>query len=429
MEHVQNLIDFLNRAVSPFHAAQIITERLDAAGFVRLDEADRWSLDPGGGYYTIRDGQTVSAFRIGRLPVEDAGFLLFGAHTDSPALQPRIDAFAVEDGYARVPVSVYGGPLYATWLDRELACAGRIVLRDGDGLRGVLFDSEAPIAVIPNVAIHLNRKANEEGVTYEAHQHLTALVAAGPDAAWSTYLAERVGVPHEEILSSDLFFYDPQPARPVGIDGSLLLSGRLDNLASCWIGLGALMRTNDVEHTVFASFYSHEEIGSRTAGGAASNGTEATLSRIVGRGLQSESYSRAVARSFLLSMDAAHGFHPNYSDRSDAHYRPVLNGGLVVKRAASRSYVTDDIGTAAVLLASRRVDAPVQELRPRGDARTGGTIGPIVGAAIGVPGADVGLPLLGMHSIRETVGVHDIESSTRIVAEMMRSGPPTLKCV
>jgi aspartyl aminopeptidase len=445
-ERSSALLDFINASPTAFHAASVLAGRLEAAGFSKLAETEPWRLEPGRGYFVIRDDGALFAVRVGLEPPETAGFALVGAHSDSPALKLKPASESTKGNLVRVAVEVYGGPVLSTWLDRELSIAGRVSFRRNGGLASTLVDLKSPVAVIPSLAIHLNRDVNK-GVELNPQTMLQALIAArvpsgskdeigvrgrdreeagpgGRDAVssgalagssvLSALVAEACGADPADLLDADLFLYDPRPGAFVGADGELLVSGRIDNLAGCDAALAALIDSPAVGATQVAVFFDAEEIGSRTPQGADGFFLRGLLDRVVssyrraGNSLcPSDAIHRAFAASVCVSVDGAHAFNPSYADRYDESSSPVLNGGPVVKRNASFRYASTARTSAAFRLICERSNVPCQTLQFRSDMVSGTTIGPISSAFTGIETVDVGNPMLAMHSIRETAGMFD----------------------
>jgi aspartyl aminopeptidase len=410
-----DLIGFIDTSPSPFHAVVALTARLDAAGFTRLDERQRWSLEAGQTGYVVRDGGSLIAFRIGTAPLAEAGFRIVGAHSDSPTFRVRPNPDTTRAGYAMVAVEVYGGPLHYTWLDRDLTLAGRVVTAGGS--IELVHLPGAPLR-IPSLAIHMNRELYEKGLQLNAQHHLVPMLsAAAEDAGLADLLAEVVD---DDVVSWDLVLADTQPSSLGGFGEQFVMAPRQDNLVSCHAGTSALIEASEgVAATQVVICNDHEEVGSRTAEGAAGPFLEDVLRRLVAAtgDADLQSVPRALAGSVLVSADAAHAVHPNYSDKHDEGHRPRLGGGPVIKVHANQAYATD-AGTLAWFLA-RCADAevPVQQFTNRADSPSGSTIGPLTATRLGMPTVDIGNPLLSMHSIREQSATVDVLYLTAALRE------------
>jgi aspartyl aminopeptidase len=421
-----DLLAYIDASPSPFHAVLETSRRLDAAGFVRVDEREAWSLEPGAKAYLVRDGGSIAAFEIGTEPPEEAGVRLIGAHTDSPTLRIKPQPEVVREGFRQLAVEVYGGALYSTWLDRDLSIAGRVVLK-GEGARvhSQLVRIDDLIVRVPNLAIHLNRGVNDS-LQLNAQQHLVPVAGLGDRSGFA--LRERLvrtlitdGVPQatpERVLGWDLSLFAVEPSRLGGLANELMFAPRLDNLASCHAALSALIEsTGALPQTRAIVLFDHEEVGSQSARGAGSLMLRALLSRLLDVfGPASETrLTRTVARSFLVSGDMAHGVHPNYPDRHEPGHRPQLGQGPVIKMNSNQGYGTDGETWALIEQLAASVEAKVQRFVVRSDLGCGSTIGPISAARLGIRTVDIGSPMLSMHSAREMAAVADVEPMIRLM--------------
>lgn len=424
-ELVASLISYLDSSPTPYHAAAESARILRDAGFVALAEHDRWKLEPGQRAYVIRGGTSLIAFICGEQPAADAGFLAIGAHTDSPNLRIKPSPDLSRYGYRQLGVEVYGGVLLSTWLDRDLSLAGRVNLAQGRfEPRPALIDVTRPLLRIPNLAIHLNRNVNSDGLVLNAQSHLPPILALTKDdpqtlrELLALELATRGTAVHvEDIVSWDLALYDVQGATVCGANGEFIHSARLDNLASCFAATTALAHApKSHAATRVIALYDHEEVGSRSAHGASSPYLRQVLERIAQAGSEpaSENFTRAIARSFLISADMAHAIHPNYADRHEANHAPVLGGGPVMKTNVNQSYATDGESAARFVQLCRDVDVPVQNFVVRSDLPCGSTIGPITAGQLGLRTVDIGNPMLSMHSIREMASTADAGMLARV---------------
>ncbi len=409
---VQDLLEYLQASPTPFHAVREAARRLEAKGYAWLDESDPWELSPGTRGYVIRGDASLIAFELGRKPVADAGFRLIGAHTDSPNLRIKPNPAKKRAGYEQLGVEPYGGVLWHTWIDRDLSLAGRVVTAGGQRR---LVDFARPLLRIPSLAIHLNRKVNKEGLLLNAQKHLSPILSladSGSADLRELLAAELDGVEADEIFGWDLCAYDVQPPAVSGANGEFIHAGRLDNLASCHAALSALLgASGDVEATRAIALYDHEEVGSRSAQGAASSFLRMCLERLSGN---LEGFARAVARSFFVSADMAHAVHPNHADRHEPEHQPVLGRGPVIKVNSNQSYATDGEGWARFEKWARQADVPTQRFVVRSDMGCGSTIGPITAAELGIRTVDVGNPMLSMHSCREMSGTADVPMMIKV---------------
>ena len=423
---VQSLLHYLDASPTPFHAVAESARRLREAGFNELNEADSWNLAPGDRAYAIRNGTSLVAFVCGQKPPSETGFLAVGAHTDSPNLRIKPSPELTRSGYRQLGVEVYGGVLLSTWLDRDLSLAGRVLIERGaERPSAELIDFARPLLRIPNLAIHLNRNVNSEGLVLNAQNHLApilGLARASDGSSLNKLLAQQLaaqGLPYdsEQILGWDLSLYDTQRATLAGLGDEFVQSARLDNLASCFGAVTALTQA-EISHeaTRVIVLYDHEEVGSRSAQGACSPFLRHTLERIVqARGNGPQDVPRAMAKSFLISADMAHAIHPNYADRHEPAHAPVLGGGPVLKINANQSYATDGAGAARFTQLCQRADVSKQTYVVRSDLPCGSTIGPITAAELGLATVDIGSPLLSMHSVREMAAAADVVALAKLL--------------
>ena len=405
-----DLLHFIDSSPTSYHAASNIIENLEAKGYKPLREDSRWDIKPGGRYYVSRNDSAVIAFAAGLKNPSETGFRIIGAHTDSPLMKIKHEAENRNGNYARITVEVYGGPIVSTWLDRELSVAGRVMVKEGDGLVSRTIRLNKPVAIIPNAAIHMNREINK-GFEYNKQTHLPAIIAAGTEDAPEALLMEAIeketGIKKEDIVDADLFLFDPAPGLYAGLHGEMISSGRLDDLAMCHSILNA-MPEKESPKTCVGIFYDNEEIGSTTRQGADSTFLGELLQRLMNAyGGDSEEMYMAKARSFMISADMAHALHPNYAEKHDPAYAPRINKGPVIKLNANFRYATTAETAAFFQQICEKAGVPSQRMTNRSDMPSGSTIGPVSSALLGIKTVDVGNPMWGMHSIRETGGIHD----------------------
>ncbi len=408
-DQIQGLVDFLASSPTPFHATASLARRLEAAGYQRLDERETWAVQPGGRYYVTRNDSSLIAVRLGGKPLE-RGLRLVGAHTDSPCLKVKPQPELYRQGFWQLGVEVYGGMLMAPWFDRDLSLAGRVTFRAEGRVQSRLIDFRKPLAIIPNLAIHLNREANQ-GWPINAQNELPPILAqlpAGERRDFRALLAARLqqehGIGAAEVLDFELSFYDVQPAALVGLDDDFIAAARLDNLLSCHAGLEALLASDGDENAVLVCT-DHEEVGSTSCCGADGPFLEQVLQRLLPAG---DAYTRTLQRSLLISADNAHGVHPNYAEKHDGNHGPRLNAGPVIKVNANQRYATNSETAAFFRDLCQREEVPVQSFVVRSDMACGSTIGPITAGQLGVRTVDIGLPTFAMHSIRELAGSRDL---------------------
>ena len=409
----QQLITFIQAAPTPFHATMEMRRRLEAAGFIQLEESARWQLVPGGRYLVARNDSSLIAFTLGDSDASDTGLRMVGAHTDSPCLRIKPQPRTLKQGYYQLGVEVYGGALLNPWFDRDLSIAGRISYRDSQQRLGnTLVDFEAPVAIIPSLAIHLDRDANKSR-SIDAQQHLPPVLMQTDDDSpvdFHKLLLEMVrqqnpALDIEAVLDFELSLYDCQPPALLGLKQEFITGARLDNLLSCFIGLRALLDAEGRQSTLLVC-NDHEEVGSASACGADGPFLRSVLERICPG---SESLARCIHHSWLISADNAHGIHPNFADKHDANHGPLLNHGPVIKTNANQRYATNSETAALFRLLCEQSGVPVQAFVVRSDMACGSTIGPLTASSVGVRTLDVGVPTFAMHSIREMAGARDTE--------------------
>jgi len=422
--HARSLLDFIDAGPSPWHAVSEMVRGLVAAGFTELDEKDAWAVRPGGRHYVLRGGSSLVAFVIGPRPVGDAGFRIVGAHTDSPGLRIKPQPADSSGRMVRVGVEVYGGPILATFADRDLGLAGRVSLRSAGGVATRLALLRKPLLRLPNLAIHMNRKVNEDGLKFNRQTELPLLLAAATDVpARETFLrlvGDSVGCAPEDILGFELNVFDTQPGAFWGPHEEFLANSQLDNLASCHAGSAALAAVASVSATAVAAFFDHEEIGSESAKGAAGSLLADVLERIVqAAGGDREDLKRGLARSLMISADMAHAFQPNFAGAYEPGHLVAVNAGPVVKTNVNQRYATDGVGEARFARLCERAGVPCQKYCHRSDLACGSTIGPMTAARLGLDVIDVGNPMWAMHSIRESAGVLDHGYMIRVLREFL----------
>ena len=424
---VSELLRFLDASPTPYHAVARVVHALGRAGFREVREGETWSLSPGDKVYLTRADASIAAFILGQQAPHDAGFRLIGAHTDSPNLRLKPLPSLSRYGYQQLGVETYGGVLLSTWLDRDLSLAGRLVVDREGSLCTELVDVQLPIARIPNLAIHLNRTVNTEGLKLNPQNHLTPIIGmaqGNSEQSFEGQLCEWLGngdplLAPEQVLGFDLCLYDVQPATLAGIRSEFINGARLDNLLGCYSGLRALLATAS-QPTPFTRglvLYDHEEVGSRSSHGADSTLLEQALARIAhgAEGAVHDAFARSMSRSFLISCDTAHAVHPNYSEMHEPNHRPLLGGGPVIKRHASQSYATDAHSAARFKQWCRNADVSPQDFVTRSDLGCGSTIGPISAGRLGLATIDIGHPLLSMHSVREMGAINDVVSMHNVL--------------
>ena len=416
-QNVKHLLDFIDKSPSPWHAVASIEAAIEAFQFIRLDETAKWQLQAGGRYYVVRDDSSIVLFVLGHKAPTESGFKIVGAHTDSPGFRIRPNAATVSDGIVRLGVEIYGGPILATFTDRDLSLAWRVSYVDEKGnlaYKLVCFDRS--LLRLPNLAIHMNRSVNEDGLKLHKQNGLPLLFAQLTDEQlpkpyFLQLLEKATGIGAAQLLSWDLAVYDTQKGAFWGANEEFYADSQIDNLVSCHAGLQALLDDailNNVESTLVCAFFDHEEIGSESHIGAAGSFLSDVLQRIsIATSAEREDTTRALAQSFLISADMAHAYHPNFPSSYDADHKVFVNKGPVIKSNANRRYSSESVSTARFIQWCEEAGVPYQRYSHRSDLPCGSTIGPIASAKLGIRSIDVGCPMWAMHSIRESAGVQD----------------------
>lgn len=418
--HLDDFASFIQASPSSFHAAAEAARRLDAAGFTALDETAAWPTGPGR-RYVVRDGAVIAWVEPGGAS-STTPFRVVGAHTDSPGFKLKPKPTTGTRGWVQAGVEVYGGPLFNSWLDRDLEFAGRLVARSGE----THLVRTGPLLRIPQLAVHLDRGVNSEGLKLDPQRHLAPVVGAGPldQADVLGHLAGLAGLSGSDVVGYDVVVADTAAPAVLGLSGELFAAGRMDNLSSTHAGLAALVSIADadaeLDHVAVFAAFDHEEVGSATPSGAAGPFLEDVLARVsAGLGADATDHRRALAASWCLSADAGHAVHPNYPERHDPANQPVVNGGPLLKINANQRYATDGLGAAEWVRACEQAGVPFQEFVSSNSVPCGSTIGPITATRLGIRTIDVGVPLLGMHSARELCGVDDPASLSAAAAAFL----------
>jgi aspartyl aminopeptidase len=415
--HLQSLTDFVQASPSSFHAAAEAARRLEGAGFVALDEAAAWPTDAGK-RFIVRDGAIVAWIQPEGATALTP-FRVVGAHTDSPGFKLKPKPTTSSNGWLQAGVEVYGGPLFNSWLDRELEFAGRLVFADGASA----LVRTGPILRFPQLAIHLDRGVNTEGLKLDPQRHLNPVIGVGnPGSADLVgHLAGLVGRLGEDVAGYDIVVADTAPPAAFGLANELFASGRLDNLASVHAALEAFVGLHGgLDSIPVLAAFDHEEVGSETRSGASGPLLADILLRIgVGLGASESDRLRAFASSWCLSTDVGHAVHPNYPERHDPENRPIVNGGPILKINANQRYATDALGAAEWARACGAAGVAYQEFVSNNSVPCGSTIGPLTATRLGIRTIDVGIPVLSMHSARELCGVDDPGAFSAAIAAFL----------
>ncbi len=408
-ETIKDLLAFLDGSSSRFQAGWQIKTRLLKAGFAELSENSPFKLKKGGKYYIQRQDTAIVAFVIGSQALAKTGFNLAASHIDSPSLKLKTETVKADKGVVKCGVEVYGGPIVNTWIDRELGISGKVIVRSAKGYKTQFIDLKEPLAIIPNAAIHLNRKINE-GFEYNKQTQLQAILSvsnAGENPLYG-YLADKLKIKESQIAETELYLYDAKPATLIGLEKNMLAARGLDNLAMTHAILSALLTTEKPRQTAVGVFFDHEEIGSTTPQGADSTLLSEILERLcLAQSPSREDYFLALRQSFLISADMAHAYHPAYADKYEPSYAPIMNQGPVIKINANHRYASTAESILRFQQLCEKASVPCQKFLVRSDMPCGSTVGPILAAALGLETVDIGNAIWAMHSIRETGGTLD----------------------
>ena len=415
-EFNEGLLGFLDASPTPFHATQNMSMMFENAGFIRLDEVDKWSLEAGKKYYITRNDSSIIAFTY---PKEKKDYLMVGAHTDSPNLKLKPNPVIREHGVVKFGVESYGGLLLNPWFDRDLSLAGRVSFLDKEGeIASALINVEQPIALIPSLAIHLDDKANKDR-TINKQSDICPILTTNDDFDFNEFLLwqlDKVGIRDvKEIYAHELSFYDTQKAAQSGLYKDFILSARLDNLLSCYTAMLSICSVSSEKPMLFIAS-DHEEVGSESVSGAGGSFLENTLRRMFE---DYDEYVEMVRSSLMISADNAHAIHPNFPSKHDKEHAPLINRGVVIKVNANQRYASNSTTIARFIKTAKELNEPLQHFVTRSDMGCGSTIGPITATRIGIDTIDVGLPTYAMHSIRESAGSDDAHSLFKILVAMV----------
>lgn len=423
----QDLLHFIDASPSAWHAVDTTKVRFNNAGFTELHETDAWQLKAGHSYYVTRGDASIIAFRLGKKALTEAGLRIVGAHTDSPGLRLKPKAAYAGGGFVRIGVEVYGGPILATFTDRDLSIAGRVSVRNGTGHTLKLIKFDRALVRLPNLAIHMNREVNEKGLVLNKQNELPLLFGETEDgiAAEQQFLnliAKQAGVALEDILTFELNVFDTQKGCFWGAQQEFIANSQLDNLASCHAALSALLASEKPEATTMCALFDHEEVGSESASGASGSFLADVIQRISSCSkLSQEDYLRALAQSFFISADMAHAYHPNFPNAYEPCHHVMVNKGPVIKSNANQRYASNADTAARFISLCERAGVPYQQYAHRTDLGCGSTIGPIIASGLGIATVDVGSPMWAMHSLRESAGVLDQYYMSAVLNEFYKS--------
>ena len=420
----QDLLRFLQQSPTAFHAVASMQALLEQANFVPLDESGCWNLRPDSSYYVSRNDSALIAFHTGSKDILQHGLRMAGAHTDSPGLKLKPAPVIERHGYVQLGVEVYGGALYAPWFDRDLGLAGRVNFQTRAGaLKSTLVDVQQPVATIPSLAIHLFRDVHQQRSINPQKELLPVLQlqSGRKKFDFEAYLLALIrqqpgNRTAHKVLAHELYFYDAQPPAMIGLQQDFIASARLDNLLSCFVACRALLDSRG-DYASLLVCNDHEEVGSASTSGAQGPFLQSVLARIAAStGADTAALQRLTAGSVFLSIDNAHGVHPNYQEKHDDQHRPVLNGGPVIKLNANQRYASNSDSVALFRAICDQVKVPSQCFVMRNDMACGSTIGPLTATVTGITTVDTGVATFAMHSIRELAGAKDTGALARVVS-------------
>lgn len=426
----QALLDFIDASPSPWHAVASMRARLEARGFTQLKERDAWILNAGGRHYVVRDDSSIIAFIVGHGALPSDGFRIIGAHTDSPGFRVKPSGPQARGRQAGLGVEVYGGPIIATFADRDLTLAGRVMVKELNGtIQPRFYHHQGPLLRLPNPAIHLNRTVNTDGLKFDVQEELPLILGTlqeelPADQQFVEHISRTLDVKPDAVVAWELAVADTQPGAFFGLDQEFIANSQLDNLASCHAGLEALLaaeQESDFGGIAMCAFFDHEEIGSKSYKGAEGSFLPDTMARVAeALEVRGGDYQRTLAVSMVVSADMAHAYHPNFARYYDRTHQVDLNGGPVIKINANQRYATDGMAEAVFETLCSDVGVSCQKYVHRNDFPCGSTIGPVTAARIGIRCADVGNAMWSMHSLRESAGARDHGDMIRVMGHFFR---------
>ena len=406
MDILKDLMDFLDSSVTMFHAINECEKVLQRSGFIYLPENGKWNINKGK-YYTKRNSSSLIAFDIAE---GDYHFQISAAHSDSPTFKLKDRPVIEANGYLKLNVEGYGGMINATWLDKPLTLAGRVMVNTDKGIETRLLHIDRDLLIIPNVPIHFNREINK-GFAFNNQVDMLPILSAGnlKEDEFDKMIAKELGIEPEAILAKDLYLVNRQKAAIIGFDNELISSGRLDDLECVYTSLRGFVEAENKNHINVFAVFDNEEVGSVTKQGAMSTFLASTLDRVnTALGKSKEEYYRAISKSILISCDNAHAVHPNHPELFDVKNRPVLNQGIAIKESANQKYTTDAFSRAILKKILEKKNIPYQTFANRSDIAGGSTLGNLSNTVVSMNAVDIGLPQLAMHSAYETAGAKDV---------------------
>lgn len=412
---IEELFDFIKSSPTSFHAVANVSNLLKKSGFTELSESEPWKIEGGGKYFVTRNGSSLISFRLPESKNAEKSFMMASSHSDSPSFKIKENPERKENGCVKLNVEKYGGMLIAPWFDRPLSVAGRIVFSDGQGIKEKLVCIDRDLLMIPNLAIHMHRDAND-GHKIDVQKEVQPLLSLSENASLSELVAKEAGVKKEDILSQDLFLYVRTQACRWGAEEEFISAPRLDDLECAWTGLQGFLQAEKTETIQVYCLFDNEEVGSSTRQGADSTFLSDSLERIAEKlGWSGEEYKIALSKSFMISADNAHALHPNYVESADPVNRPKINGGVVIKYNAAQKYTSDAISSGFFKMICKKAGVPYQVFTNNSNVAGGSTLGNISQNHVSVATVDIGLAQWAMHSPYESAGAEDVESMIKVM--------------
>lgn len=427
-----DLLDFLNASPVNFFAVKETARRLEAEGYKRFNAEDKLiSVKAGDKFYVTKNDSSIFAFHIGKKTLGEGGFHIICAHSDSPTFRIKPNAeITCEGGITKLNTEVYGGAILSTWFDRPLSIAGRVIVKGKDAMHPEtkLLCVEQPILIIPNLAIHFNRQVND-GVSISKQKDMLPILGIVSNALergnlLMNVITEQLGINASDILDFDLYLFDTTPACHAGVHDEFISAGRIDDLSMVHAGLSALLADTETipETTKILGIFDNEETGSQTKQGAGSPFLASIIQRIVlAQGETMDDYHRSIEKAFMISADNAHAWHPNYSEKYDPTNHPMLGGGPVIKFNAAQKYASDAVSAAIFAGICEKAGVPCQRFVNHSDVAGGSTLGNILASSLPLKGVDMGNPIIGMHSVRETGAAIDQEYCIKAFIEFYKN--------
>lgn len=431
-KYSKDLLDFLNASPVNFFAVKETARRLEAEGYKRFNAEDKLiSVKAGDKFYVTKNDSSIFAFHIGKKTLGEGGFHIICAHSDSPTFRIKPNAeITCEGGITKLNTEVYGGAILSTWFDRPLSIAGRVIVKGKDAMHPEtkLLCVERPILIIPNLAIHFNRQVND-GVSISKQKDMLPILGIVSNTLergnlLMNVITEQLGINASEILDFDLYLFDTTPACHAGVHDEFISAGRIDDLSMVHAGLSALLADTETipETTKVLGIFDNEETGSQTKQGAGSPFLASIIQRIVlAQGETMNDYHRSIEKAFMISADNAHAWHPNYSEKYDPTNHPMLGSGPVIKFNAAQKYASDAVSAAIFAGICEKAGVPCQRFVNHSDVAGGSTLGNILASSLPLKGVDMGNPILGMHSVRETGAAIDQEYCIKAFIEFYKN--------